>query len=171
MTSKNFIADHVRDIPRSGIRDFFEIVQTMQDVISLGIGEPDFHTPWRIREAAIYSLERGHTGYTSNLGLPVHISGHSWAHRLACWSQHRCSPHGHGVLYTEHAKSPKKQYGWFAAQEGGGKRLMVSGEDENARPRELTGRWWFVKEREDSEREENEIDWWRKKIQEREKKF
>ncbi len=56
--------------PRSGIRDFFEIVQTMADVISLGIGEPDFHTPWRIREAAIYGLERGHTGYTSNLGLP-----------------------------------------------------------------------------------------------------
>ena len=70
MSSKNFIADHVRGIPRSGIRDFFEIVQTMKDVISLGIGEPDFHTPWRIREAAIYSLERGHTGYTSNLGLP-----------------------------------------------------------------------------------------------------
>lgn len=70
MTSKNYIANHVRDIPRSGIRDFFEIVQTMKDVISLGIGEPDFHTPWRIREAAIYSLERGHTGYTSNLGLP-----------------------------------------------------------------------------------------------------
>ena len=70
MTSKKYIADHVRDIPRSGIRDFFEIVQTMKDVISLGIGEPDFHTPWRIREAAIYSLERGHTGYTSNLGLP-----------------------------------------------------------------------------------------------------
>ena len=62
MTSKKYIADHVRDIPRSGIRDFFEIVQTMKDVISLGIGEPDFHTPWRIREAAIYSLERGHTG-------------------------------------------------------------------------------------------------------------
>ncbi len=70
MTSSNYIANHVRDIPRSGIRDFFEIVQTMQDVISLGIGEPDFHTPWRIREAAIYGLERGHTGYTSNLGLP-----------------------------------------------------------------------------------------------------
>jgi aminotransferase len=64
------IADHVRDIPRSGIRDFFEIVQSMHDVISLGIGEPDFATPWHIREAAIYSLERGHTGYTSNLGLP-----------------------------------------------------------------------------------------------------
>ncbi len=70
MNLTSLIANHVRDIPRSGIRDFFEIVQTMQDVISLGIGEPDFHTPWRIREAAIYSLERGHTGYTSNLGLP-----------------------------------------------------------------------------------------------------
>lgn len=70
MNLNNHIATHVRDIPRSGIRDFFEIVQSMKDVISLGIGEPDFHTPWRIREAAIYSLERGHTGYTSNLGLP-----------------------------------------------------------------------------------------------------
>ena len=64
------IADHIRDIPRSGIRDFFEIVQSMDDVISLGIGEPDFATPWHIREAAIYALERGRTGYTSNLGLP-----------------------------------------------------------------------------------------------------
>jgi len=70
MNLKKHIAEHVRDIPRSGIRDFFEVVQTMKDVISLGIGEPDFHTPWRIREAAIYGLERGHTGYTSNLGLP-----------------------------------------------------------------------------------------------------
>jgi len=60
----------VRSIPRSGIRDFFEVVQTMDDVISLGIGEPDFDTPWHIREAAIYSLEQGRTGYTSNLGLP-----------------------------------------------------------------------------------------------------
>jgi aminotransferase len=64
------IADHVREIPRSGIRDFFEIVQSMEDVISLGIGEPDFATPWHIREAAIYSLEKGRTGYSSNLGLP-----------------------------------------------------------------------------------------------------
>lgn len=64
------IADTIRDIPRSGIRDFFEVVQTMGDVISLGIGEPDFATPWHIREAAIYSLEKGRTGYTSNLGLP-----------------------------------------------------------------------------------------------------
>ena len=64
------LADHVRDIPRSGIRDLFDIVQTMDDVISLGIGEPDFATPWHIREAAIYALEKGRTGYTSNLGLP-----------------------------------------------------------------------------------------------------
>jgi aminotransferase len=68
-SSPDFVADHVRGIPRSGIRDFFEIVQSMQGVISLGIGEPDFVTPWHIREAAIYALERGKTGYTSNLGL------------------------------------------------------------------------------------------------------
>ena len=66
---KNRIASHVRDIPRSGIRDFFDIVSTMKDVISLGIGEPDFDTPWHIRDAAIHGLERGSTGYTSNLGL------------------------------------------------------------------------------------------------------
>ncbi len=64
-----FIARHVRGIPRSGIREFFDIVQTMPDVISLGVGEPDFVTPWHIREAAIYALEQGRTSYTSNLGL------------------------------------------------------------------------------------------------------
>lgn len=63
------IARHVAAIPRSGIRDFFELVQGRDDVISLGVGEPDFVTPWHIREAAIYSLERGQTTYTSNLGL------------------------------------------------------------------------------------------------------
>jgi aminotransferase len=68
-TADKFIASNVRDIPRSGIRDFFDIVQGMKDVISLGVGEPDFVTPWHIREAAIYALERGKTGYTSNLGL------------------------------------------------------------------------------------------------------
>src|SRR3989449_9971841 len=66
----HYVARHVSDIPRSGIRDFFDIVQGMADVISLGVGEPDFVTPWHIREAAIYALERGRTGYTSNLGLP-----------------------------------------------------------------------------------------------------
>jgi aminotransferase len=68
-SSRNFIADHVTGIPRSGIRDFFELVQTTTGVISLGVGEPDFATPWHIREAAIYALERGRTQYTSNLGL------------------------------------------------------------------------------------------------------
>src|SRR5688572_31924580 len=63
------IAANVKSIPRSGIRDFFDIVQGMKDVISLGVGEPDFVTPWHIREAAIYALEQGKTSYTSNLGL------------------------------------------------------------------------------------------------------
>jgi aminotransferase len=63
------IARNVFSIPRSGIRDFFELVQGRDDVISLGVGEPDFVTPWHIREAAIYSLEKGQTTYTSNLGL------------------------------------------------------------------------------------------------------
>src|SRR6266487_1283759 len=63
------IARNVRHIPRSGIRDFFELVQGMKDVISLGVGEPDFVTPWHIREAAIFALEKGRTSYTSNLGL------------------------------------------------------------------------------------------------------
>src|ERR1051325_4501308 len=67
--AQDFVAANVRAIPRSGIRDFFDIVQGMKDVISLGVGEPDFVTPWHIREAAIYALERGKTSYTSNLGL------------------------------------------------------------------------------------------------------
>jgi len=68
-TSK--ISHQVAGIPRSGIRDFFELVQGRDDVISLGVGEPDFATPWHIREAAIYSLEKGQTSYTSNLGMPT----------------------------------------------------------------------------------------------------
>ncbi len=65
------VASHISALPKSGIRDFFELVNTMsdKDVISLGIGEPDFVTPWHIREGSIYSLERGRTSYTSNLGL------------------------------------------------------------------------------------------------------
>ena len=69
MSRPTFIANHVAGIPRSGIRDFFELVQNTTGVISLGVGEPDFATPWHIREAAIYALERGRTQYTSNLGL------------------------------------------------------------------------------------------------------
>lgn len=64
------ISRTVREIPPSGIRRFFDIVSQMQDVISLGVGEPDFVTPWRIREAAIHALEQGYTQYTSNRGLP-----------------------------------------------------------------------------------------------------
>ena len=66
---RNWVANHISVLPRSGIRDFFDIVSTMKDVISLGIGEPDFVTPWRIREATIFALDKGHTSYTSNLGL------------------------------------------------------------------------------------------------------
>lgn len=62
------VAKHIAALPKSGIRDFFELVNVMDDVISLGIGEPDFVTPWTVRESAIYSLESGHTSYTSNLG-------------------------------------------------------------------------------------------------------
>ncbi len=65
----SFVAVHVAAIPRSGIRDFFDIVQNTPGVISLGVGEPDFATPWHIRKATINALERGRTQYTSNLGL------------------------------------------------------------------------------------------------------
>ena len=66
---QHFVADHVAGLPRSGIRDFFAIVAAMPQAISLGIGEPDFVTPWHIREAAIFALEKGKTSYTDNLGL------------------------------------------------------------------------------------------------------
>lgn len=66
---RNYIAHTLRDLPRSGIRDFFDIVSTMSDVISLGVGEPGFDTPWHIREAAMFALEKGATSYTSNRGL------------------------------------------------------------------------------------------------------
>jgi len=67
--SESHLSTTVRDMPPSGIRKFFDIVVGMEDVISLGVGEPDFPTPWHIREACIYSLEGGHTSYTSNKGL------------------------------------------------------------------------------------------------------
>ncbi|WGI16954.1 aminotransferase class I/II-fold pyridoxal phosphate-dependent enzyme [Methanonatronarchaeum sp. AMET-Sl] len=63
------VSSRLKDVPPSGIREFFELVLNMDDVISLGVGEPDFVTPWRIREAGIYSLETGYTSYTSNKGL------------------------------------------------------------------------------------------------------
>lgn len=66
---RNFLADSIVQIKPSGIRKFFDIVTEMKDAISLGVGEPDFDTPWHIRDEGIYSLEKGRTFYTSNSGL------------------------------------------------------------------------------------------------------
>lgn len=66
---KSFINKEVRDMPPSGIRKFFDVATRMKDAISLGVGEPDFVTPWHIREEAIYAMEKGRTHYTSNAGL------------------------------------------------------------------------------------------------------
>ncbi|MEF2243467.1 MULTISPECIES: aminotransferase class I/II-fold pyridoxal phosphate-dependent enzyme [unclassified Paenibacillus] len=71
---RNSMADYlsplVRDMKPSGIRRFFDLVSTRKDVITLGVGEPDFVTPWNVREAAVYALEKGKTQYTSNAGMP-----------------------------------------------------------------------------------------------------
>ena len=66
---RKMIADQVEELKPSGIRKFFDIVSEMKDAISLGVGEPDFDTPWHIRDEGIYSLEKGRTFYTSNAGL------------------------------------------------------------------------------------------------------
>ena len=66
---RNPLSETITAIPPSGIRKFFDIVSEMKDAISLGVGEPDFDTPWHIRDEGIYSLEKGRTFYTSNAGL------------------------------------------------------------------------------------------------------
>ena len=66
----DYLSHGVRSIKPSGIRKFFDLVQGRKDVITLGVGEPDFVTPWHVREAAVYSLEKGKTQYTSNAGMP-----------------------------------------------------------------------------------------------------
>jgi aminotransferase len=66
---RNFISKLASEIPPSGIRKFFDLALTMEGVISLGVGEPDFRTPWNICESSIYSIEQGITSYTSNRGL------------------------------------------------------------------------------------------------------
>ena len=66
---RNPLSEKITSIKPSGIRKFFDIVTTMEGAISLGVGEPDFETPYFIREEAIYSLEKGRTFYTSNSGL------------------------------------------------------------------------------------------------------
>ena len=69
MNYDSILNEKIQNIRPSGIRKFFDILEEMTDAISLGIGEPDFVTPWHIRDAGIYSLERGHTKYTSNAGM------------------------------------------------------------------------------------------------------
>ena len=64
------VAKHVAELPKSGIRKFFDIVAQSKDIVSLGVGEPDFNTPWHISRAAVTCLEDGGTHYTSNLGTP-----------------------------------------------------------------------------------------------------
>ncbi|MFP4977986.1 aminotransferase class I/II-fold pyridoxal phosphate-dependent enzyme [Paenibacillus sp. CN-4] len=66
----SYLTPKVREIQPSGIRKFFDLAAGSKDIISLGVGEPDFKTPWHVREACVYSLERGFTGYTSNAGMP-----------------------------------------------------------------------------------------------------
>lgn len=66
----SYLAPLVQQIQPSGIRKFFDLAAGSKDIISLGVGEPDFKTPWHVREACVYSLERGFTGYTSNAGMP-----------------------------------------------------------------------------------------------------
>ena len=69
MIMSDMIKDNVKNMPPSGIRKFFDLINEMEDVISLGVGEPDFVTPWSVSEAGIYSLEKWHTHYSSNAGF------------------------------------------------------------------------------------------------------
>lgn len=69
MSLEKMILKNIKDMPPSGIRKYFDLVNEMEDVISLGVGEPDFVTPWNVRESGIYSLEKGYTHYSSNAGF------------------------------------------------------------------------------------------------------
>lgn len=80
---KHDISKRVERLAPSGIRAFFDLVLGMKDVISLGVGEPDFPTPWHIREEAIFSIEQGYTSYTSNKGMP------ELRHQIAQFLKHR----------------------------------------------------------------------------------
>ncbi|WP_160692964.1 aminotransferase class I/II-fold pyridoxal phosphate-dependent enzyme [Clostridium sp. C2-6-12] len=82
MIIEDMILDYVKNMPPSGIRKYFDIINEMDDVISLGVGEPDFVTPWNVREAGIYSLEQGHTHYSSNAGfIELRIEIAKYLHR------------------------------------------------------------------------------------------
>jgi aminotransferase len=95
---RNFVSDRARDIPPSGIRKFFDLALTMSDVISLGVGEPDFRTPWNICEAGIYSVEQGATSYTPNRGLQT--LRRALAIHLANRYQLRYSPDDEMIITT-----------------------------------------------------------------------
>ena len=69
MNYDEILCRRIQEVKPSGIRRFFDILEEMKDAISLGVGEPDFVTPWHIRDAGIYSLEKGFTKYTSNAGM------------------------------------------------------------------------------------------------------
>ena len=84
MRYEDVINQRVANVPPSGIRKFFDIVRQMPDAISLGVGEPDFVTPWAIRDAAIQSIEEGRTQYTSNWGLE------SLREKIAAYLRMRC---------------------------------------------------------------------------------
>ena len=82
MKIESMILETVRKMPPSGIRKYFDMVYEMEDVISLGVGEPDFVTPWNVREAGIYSLEQGHTHYSANAGfLELRVEIAKYLHR------------------------------------------------------------------------------------------
>ena len=82
MILEDMILDYVKDMPPSGIRKYFDIINEMEDVISLGVGEPDFVTPWNVTEAGIYSLEQGYTHYSSNAGfIELRIEIAKYLHR------------------------------------------------------------------------------------------
>ena len=68
---RDFVSKNAKNIKPSGIRKFFDIVAGSKDIISLGVGEPDFITPWDVREAGITAIKRGYTQYTSNKGMPA----------------------------------------------------------------------------------------------------
>jgi len=82
MIMEDMILDYVKNMPPSGIRKYFDMINEMDGVISLGVGEPDFVTPWNVREAGIYSLEQGHTHYSSNAGfIELRIEIAKYLHR------------------------------------------------------------------------------------------
>ncbi len=95
---RDFISERARSIPPSGIRRFFDLAGQMEDVISLGVGEPDYSTPWNICEAAITSIEQGNTSYTSNTGMePLR---REIAHFLADRYQLSYDPSGEMIVTT-----------------------------------------------------------------------